>query len=107
MEINSQHSKNKALGLTGRYIYIVMRAEKTAKNSVHLNFMMQDGNKGRLILTNMVEKMTKGGPSRGPAKFPWKNTGSWEIKCYDLDYVLELTGLMAKTRLKRKYRYEL
>lgn len=69
--------------------------------------MMQDGNKGRLILTNMVEKMTKGGPSRGPAKFPWKNTGSWEIKCYDLDYVLELTGLMAKTRLKRKYRYEL
>ena len=59
------------------------------------------------MLTNMVNKIRKGGSSRGPAKFPWKNTGEWEIKCYDLDFVLELTGLMAKTRLKRKYRYEM
>ena len=51
--------------------------------------------------------MSKGGASKGPAKFPWKHSGVWEIKCYDLDYMLEITGLMAKTHLKRKNKFEL
>jgi hypothetical protein len=107
VKIKAAHSQNNSLGLTGRYLYIVLCAEKAAKNAIHLDFVMQDGNKGRLLLTNMVDKLTKGGPSKGPAKFPWRHTGVWEIKCYDLEYLLEITDLMAKTHLKRKNRFEL
>lgn len=74
---------------------------------IHLDFLMQDGNKRRVSLNSRAKDFKQGGIAK-PGVVPLAvSQDRWEIKCIDLDYVLKTLSMYAVDNLRRKRKFEL
>lgn len=105
VEIVSTHSVHKNLGLVGRYVYICYKINRDRTASMHLDYLMRDGNSCRLTLTTLTNQ-PRAKEDNNPM-LPLENTGKWTILVIDIHSTFTVLKAYPKTNLFRKYNYEL